>query len=104
MTDLEHLEALLILGQKYGATKIRSRLWWVEFPARAAAPAEPEPVPVSPAPSPGPSLHEISPGRATDDADVCACGHSIEIEHGPGGCLVDGNCTVDVCFGGEKKP
>lgn len=36
------------------------------------------------------------------DADFCACGHSIAIEHAEGGCLR--GCRLDLCVSQDRVP
>lgn len=92
---LTYVESLIALARKHGVTRLTAGPVTIELGA------PPEPAGAEAPPPPGPSLAEISPGRAQSDEDVCACGHSIEIEHGPGGCLVDGDCKPEVCFGAK---
>jgi hypothetical protein len=38
----------------------------------------------------------------TQDPDVCACSHSIAVEHNQTGCLI--GCSIDDCCPSTKEP
>jgi hypothetical protein len=87
------VEDILALALKYRARRICAGDIEVElhdsaFAGDAAAPAVPPPPPEMP----------------DDRGTVCACGHSIEIEHGSDGCL--NGCSLAVCAAkrGEEPP
>lgn len=48
-----------------------------------------------------PAPHGMEP--VFDPADVCACGHSIEVEHSAAGCLV-GGCSAKMCAQEKGAP
>jgi hypothetical protein len=84
---LEILEAALRLARQYGVTRLRLPDL-VEFELATAAPVQPE-VPAQ----------EVPVAPPAPDEDRCPCGHSLEVEHSPSGCLY--GCSVKTCLAEE---
>ncbi len=87
-TEVTHLRALVRFMRETGVGYLRSGDVELEL--------DPAPAVVAP-PSP-PAQHEVTTN------DGCACGHSIEVDHGPMGCTH--GCDVGLCnsTGKESRP